>query len=417
VYQTLRRDRPVFEVATLIRTGTSVVLLLAGILTTQVSAGIWQADLSSAGKARSLVDQYPVVVRYSLDEELLTITLHGSELRARSGRQNSLKELRRVVLRVGRRTISSKVADFHRMVADCDPAYRQSGRILFNMLIKPVFDDLNRWRLLCLIPDDVLWDLPFQALVTPDGRHLLEIFPLFYAPSLTNLRDFSQLRSQPRGNVSLLSIGNPEPGEPLLARLYQTDQDTWFAPLPEAELEARIIAQLHGPHLSKVLTGRAATEAAVKRLAPGRHILHFATHSVLNDRNPLQSYLLLADSETEPEEDGLLEAREILQLNLQAELAILSACETARGRIGYGQGMVGLSWAFLHAGCRSVLVTQWKVDSHRTAELVVSFYQWLKSGSMGTAEALYRAARQMMRNPATRHPHFWAAMIVVESNR
>jgi CHAT domain-containing protein len=388
-------------------------LLAAVLFPLPVAAGLRNGQRQVA----ALAEPPALVLGYVLDEELLTITLHRHEKRTRPGRPTRLTELRRIEIPGGRRVLASLVAGFHRMVAQRDPAYPQLGRVLFDTLIKPVAEDLGGCRLLCLIPDNILWDVPFQALVAPDGRHLLELFPLYYAPSLAQFADLSTIRNGRAGPGSLLSIGNPEPGESRLARLRRIDRQSRFAPLPEAELEARIVSRLHGMHLSQVLIGREATEGAVKRLAPGRHILHFATHGVLDDRNPLRSYLLLADSESEPAEDGLLEAREIMELDLQAELAILSACETARGWIGGGQGLIGLSGAFLRAGCRTVVVTQWKVDSRRTAELVVNFYQWLKSGPTGKAEALTRAAREMMRHPPTRHPHFWAAMIIVGTNQ
>ncbi|MFM8395949.1 MAG: CHAT domain-containing protein [Acidobacteriota bacterium] len=391
-------------------------LLFTLLISGQASAGWLNESAMSDRLSRLLADQRAVVLSYELNEEQLIITLLGPD-RTRVGRRGRMAERRRVVISGGRRVLATQVAAFHRLVAECDPGYQAQGRRLFDTLIRPFVGELSRWRVLCLIPDNILWDIPFQALIAPDGRHLLEMFPLFYAPSLARLQDLANLKSEPTGKVSLLSIGNPEPGESMLARLRLTDRDGSFAPLPEAELEARIISRLHGLHLSQVLTGKAASEAAVKRLAPGRGILHFATHGVLDNQNPLRSYLLLTDSETEPEEDGLLEAREILELDLQAELAILSACETARDWIGYGEGLIGLSGAFLSAGCRTVVVTQWKVDSRRTAQLVVNFFQSLKSGAPGKAEALHHAARQMMRNPATRHPYYWAAMIVVGWNK
>src|SRR5207244_3283124 len=97
-------------------------------------------------------------------------------------------------------------------------------------------------------------------------------------------------------------------------------------------------------------------------------------HGVLADRNPLYSHVLLAPGE---HEDGMLEAREIMDMNLNAELVILSACETARGRIGGGEGLIGMTWALFVAGSRATVATSWKVESAATARLMVAFHEGL----------------------------------------
>src|SRR5690349_24099913 len=93
----------------------------------------------------------------------------------------------------------------------------------------------------------------------------------------------------------------------------------------------------------------------------------------------MYSYLLLAQSEGDRNEDGLLEAWEIKKLNLKADLVVLSACDTARGRVGAGEGMIGLSWALFVAGSPTSVLSQWKVDSGSTTDLMVEFHRQLKA--------------------------------------
>ena len=112
----------------------------------------------------------------------------------------------------------------------------------------------------------------------------------------------------------------------------------------------------------------------MKSEASRARILHFATHGILNNASPLYSHLALANGGAG--EDGLLEAWELMQMNLQADLAVLSACETARGRIGAGEGMIGLSWAMFIAGVPSIVVSQWKVESAGTRDLMVNFSRY-----------------------------------------
>jgi CHAT domain-containing protein len=113
----------------------------------------------------------------------------------------------------------------------------------------------------------------------------------------------------------------------------------------------------------------------------------------------------------------VLEAREIMNMNLNADLAVLSACATANGRISPGEGVMGTSWAFFVAGTRSMLVSQWKVNSARTSELMQNFYQSLKSRQNNSdttkALALKNAAAHLIRDSSYRHPFYWAGFVLV----
>jgi CHAT domain-containing protein len=132
----------------------------------------------------------------------------------------------------------------------------------------------------------------------------------------------------------------------------------------------------------------------------------------------LYSSIVLSLTEND-KEDGLLEAWEVLRMDLQAELVVLSACETGRGRIGAGEGLIGFSWALFVAGCPTTVVSQWKVDSASTSELMLEFHKHLKSQTADTkthlasAEALRQAALCLMQTNEYRHPFYWAGFVVV----
>src|SRR5262249_5237187 len=145
---------------------------------------------------------------------------------------------------------------------------------------------------------------------------------------------------------SLLAFGNPALSQRTIESAAAIRKDDTLTPLPNSEKEVRFIAQLYGSARSRVFTGSEASEARVKREAGNFRILHFATHGMLDDGSPLYSRLLLSQLDNDASEDGLLEAREIMEMDLKADLAILSACQTGRGRIGAGEGVIGMSWAF-----------------------------------------------------------------------
>jgi CHAT domain-containing protein/uncharacterized protein HemY len=297
-----------------------------------------------------------------------------------------------------------------------------SARRLYDQLLRPAEGQLRGKRTLVIVPDGPLWELPFQALQPRRGRFLLEEFALSYAPSLTVLRE--SRRQEQRGRSgrtagarpTLLAFGNPSLGGQTvrLARLAQRGETP--APLPAAQAEVRALSRLYGEAQSRVFTGAAAAEECLKAQIGASRVLHFATHGLLDNTSPMYSHLLLAQPADGSREDGLLEAWELLQMELNAELAVLSACETARGRVGAGEGMIGLSWALFVAGCPTTVVSQWKVADASTARLMVAFHRELRAGQ-GKAAALRVAALKLRRAKATAHPYYWAPFVLVGDGR
>jgi CHAT domain-containing protein len=214
-----------------------------------------------------------------------------------------------------------------------------------------------------------------------------------------------------RTDSSLIAFGNPVIGK-------DAQSNAELCPLPEAEQEVSLIAKSFGTG-NKVLIGRDATENAFKTLAQNYLIIHLATHGVIDNRQPLYSHLLLTKTEGDPENDGRLEARQIMNLKLPADLAVLSACETANGKIAPGEGVMGLSWAFFVAGTRSTLVSQWKINSDSTTELMSNFYKNQNSNRSEVngrnPKALRDAALTMIHGRRYSHPFYWAGFVLVGS--
>jgi CHAT domain-containing protein len=227
-------------------------------------------------------------------------------------------------------------------------------------------------------------------------------------------------RAEPAG-YSLLALGNPAVGKETIERSALTLRDEKLGPLPEAAKEVTALGQLYGNARSKVYTGAEAREDRLKAEATQARVLHFATHGILNNASPMYSHLALAPGDKN--EDGLLEAWELMQLDLKADLAVLSACETARGRFGAGEGVIGLTWALFIAGVPSTVVSQWKVESASTLDLMLAFHRRLRTASTPAksnatkAEALRQAALNVMKNPETGHPFYWAGFVLVGDGR
>ncbi|HEY0378500.1 MAG TPA: tetratricopeptide repeat protein [Pyrinomonadaceae bacterium] len=326
--------------------------------------------------------------------------------------------------------LADMARSFRSRVAERDLSVKQPAAQLYDLLIKPAERQLQGVRRLCVVPDGPLWELPFQALHAGARGYLLEQYAIFYAPSLSVLREMNRRRDaragSPRfvaaggaglGGESLFALGNPVLTGATVARAEAT-RDEPLSQLPSAEREVNALGQLYGRDRSRVLVGAQAREAAVKAEAGRYRVLHFATHALLDDRNPMYSRILLASEPDGSPEDGQLEAWEVMKLDLSAELTVLSACQTARGRVAPGEGVIGISWALFVAGSPAAVVSQWEVDSERSTDLMVEFHSNLLGPRRAPtkAEALRRAALKLLRGRYS-HPAYWAGFILVGDGR
>jgi CHAT domain-containing protein len=208
---------------------------------------------------------------------------------------------------------------------------------------------------------------------------------------------------------------------PPSSRAFRGERSSLFvdrappARLPETRREAEQIARLYG---GQPLLGERATEAEVRRRVQQAEIIHLATHGFLNPVRAMSSGLLLTAPAKEPElgqtgNDGALQAWEIYsQLQLKAELVVLSACETGRGENVGGEGIVGLTRALQYAGARSIVASQWKVADASTATLMVAFHRKLRNG-LAKDEALRQAMAGVRQDRRTAHPYFWAPFFLI----
>jgi CHAT domain-containing protein len=172
-----------------------------------------------------------------------------------------------------------------------------------------------------------------------------------------------------------------------------------------------------------IATAADATEARFREQAPSADVLHLATHGIMDDTSPLYSHVMLtksgasgASGASRTDVDGRIEGRELLNMRLKADLVVLSACETARGHVANGEGMLGMSWALFAAGASTAALSLWQVDSASTTELMTAFHRGRQLSAKTpapTAQAMRAAQREILANPEYRHPFYWAGFIVV----
>jgi CHAT domain-containing protein/tetratricopeptide (TPR) repeat protein len=332
-------------------------------------------------------------------------------------------EVRVYALPIKRADLTKQIESFRGQLAGRDLGFRAPARRLYQLLLKPAEAQLEGKTNLIIVPDDKLWELPFQGLIAGGDRYVIETSAVSYAPSITVLREMKAQRNKHgvnEANLTILALGNPAIGQDTADHAALSLRGAKLDPLPTAEQEVKALGQVYGAAHSKIYIGPEACEDRVKTEAGQADFLHFATHGILNDTEPMYSHLVLAQGDQN--EDGLLEAWELMRLDLKARLAVLSACETARGRFGAGEGVIGLTWAMFVAGVPTTLVSQWKVESVSTRDLMINFHRQLKApsaaaGATVMAEAWRQAALKLMKNPATSHPFYWAGFVLVGDDR
>lgn len=288
--------------------------------------------------------------------------------------------------------LEKRVDEYQTSVVARGPAadVERGARGLYELLIPP---GLERGKPVCVIADKSLHGLAFASLVSPEGKFLLEEFPLFHAPSASVLvlATESARRKGLTADEGVLSVGNPD---------FDREENPGLADLRAAEVEAKTIAARY-PKSTELLGGAATKDEFLRRFT-GAEVIHFAGHFVANRRAPGNSKLLFAGGELRSWELGAWKLP-------RAKLVVLSACETGFERYDRSEGAVGVARTFLALGAPVVVASQWKVDSETTKDLMIAFHRGRKDGGLDAAESLRRAQLEVLSAQRTRAPFYWAA--------
>jgi CHAT domain-containing protein/tetratricopeptide (TPR) repeat protein len=328
-------------------------------------------------------------------------------------------DLQAYKLNIKQKDLADLTHRFNQRITSRSLGFRELAAQLYNRLLKPAQTQLQNINTLVIVPDSVLWELPFQALLSAPNHYLLQDYAISYAPSLTVLKEMNSLQTRHRNSnaqgKTLLALGNPAIGSETAEKVTAIFMSEKLLPLPEAERQVKALQQIYGSKDSSIYIGTEAKEDRLKQEASNYKILHLATHGILNDANPMYSCLVLSQLQNNSSDDGLLEAWEIMKMDLNADLVILSACDTARGKVGAGEGMIGLAWSLFVAGCPTTVVSQWKVETESNTEFMIAFHKNLTSakGQTSKAEALRQAALKLMKNKKYSHPFYWAPFVII----
>jgi CHAT domain-containing protein len=205
-----------------------------------------------------------------------------------------------------------------------------------------------------------------------------------------------------------LPMGNQKKGQSSVRSWVGTLSD-----LPYAKMEVEGIAQLYPHEVISIYYGNQASEKNLKHMdLESYQRLHFASHGLIDEEKPQFSALVLSPDPND-EEDGFLTMREVFELKLNADLVVLSACKTGLGKTIRGEGVSGLSRAFLSSGARNVLVSLWNVYDSSTASFMKSFYRNMQQDGTDKLKALKDARMRMIQSGKYSHPYYWAPFILI----
>lgn len=303
-------------------------------------------------------------------------------------------------------------------------SFVQTSFQLNNVLIQPVLQKANdrsdKIQKLIIIPEGILGYIPFEALVAsmPSNsqgyknlNYLIKNFEVSYHYSVNLLAFDTQVQKSSNKSAFLgfapSFIDKVGPQYLSLNERTRAFIDTLTA-LPDAEKEVVSIAQLLD---GEAQVGIAATEHNFKQLAGNYKILHLASHSIIEDEEPMYSKLLF-DNEQDSVEDGFLHTYELYNMNLNADLVTLSSCNTGVGKLYKGEGIMSLARGFMYAGVPNLVMSLWSVSDKPTKDLMTYFYEEMKNGE--TKSAALRKAKLRYIEQAdnyTANPYYWSSFI------
>jgi CHAT domain-containing protein/Tfp pilus assembly protein PilF len=319
-----------------------------------------------------------------------------------------------------RESIQTQVSDYLKVISDKENKNFHLGYELFKTLVLPGLD--KNIKNIILIPDDILHFLPFGTLITHEEKRdwLIKDYKIAYAPSISSLREIIQRKKSngPKPRMDILAFGDPffgpweagENGSDIFQNYYTSDAFNFFR-LKYSRFEIDRISSLFKKRKRKIFRREEASkEQLINHCLGDYKIIHFATHSIIDENIPARSSIVLSLDE-DLTQDGFLQMREIYNLNLNSDLVTLSSCQTGLGEFIKGEGIEGINRAFFYAGASSVLMSLWAVNDQASYQLMERFYFHLRSAD-SIMNALRKAKLEMIDSNALSHPYYWAGFII-----
>lgn len=395
-------------------------------------------------------DENTVLIEYMLGDKHSYVWVVSADtivVRQLEGRQRLEALAKQVYEEITARQLrpGEKRSGYNERVAQREQQFYSHAAQLSQAILDPIRHEMKAERLL-IVPDGLLHYIPFDVLPLPGAEEqsytpLITRFEVVVAPSFSSLILLRQLRAASSGRKRGIAVwadpvyefddprvehnrtgpdespadasGYVLPEARQLEKQFFTDNNISPSRLLATLAEAKNIEQLAAGDV-RLMTGFAADrESVVEADLRDYSILHFATHGMISDRHSWLSGLLLSTVDWHGgRRNGLLQLHEIYNLRLEADLVVLSACQTALGKQLSGEGFVGLTQGFLYAGSRSVVASLWKVDDKAAELMMTSFYRAMLEDGLAPAAALRRAKLEMYYQTHYYSPYFWGSFVI-----
>jgi len=327
--------------------------------------------------------------------------------------------------------IRNQISILHKQLTQVDPSkigatdyslFITSARKLYKVLLEPFKNEIAGKDLI-IVPDGELLYIPFDILLTSDPKnsgldfrslpYLIKDHAINYSPSATIV--FGRKEKHQQQSTDLAAFAPTYDKNYQYKNLVYGNPDSVMTlfPIPGALEEVKRVSAIYK---GKVEIGSMASEAMFKSEAPNYNILHLSAHTIIDNENPMYSKLVFTPG-IDKKEDGLLNTYELFNMNLNAELAILSACNTGSGTLQAGEGILSIARGFFYAGVPSVVMTLWSVEDNSSALLMELFYKHLTEG-LAKDEALRQAKLDYLKqsDQLTSYPYYWAGYVNIGDN-
>jgi CHAT domain-containing protein len=392
----------------------------------QYAALAQPTPLDLTGIRKHVLDDDTVLLEYSLGTRrsfLWAVTRTSMDLYELPGRsiiEASAKRVYDLLTARNRKPANESPGARSVRVRESDDAYLDAAREASRILLGPAARRIASKRLL-IVAEGVLKYLPFGALPDPEtDEPLIAAHEFVTAPSASVVAGLRQQTADRRPAENALAVladpvfsaEDPRVG-PLLKTALRSGSDRGmqdFVRLRFSRVEAEAITRFAPQPARKALDFDANRESVLRGDLASYRIVHFATHSLLNNEHPeLSGVVLSLVDRNGRAQDGFLRLYDIYNLRLGADLVVLSACRTALGHEIKGEGLIGLTRGFLYAGAPRVVATLWEVDDRATAEAMKLFYEGLLARGERPAQALRSAQIALWRTKGWNVPYYWAA--------
>ena len=390
---------------------------------------------------KQVLDKDSLLLEYALGDEkgyawaVTPDSAHSFELPARAVVEKAARRFYELATERGRSVPGETLVQRKNRLDAAEAEYPKAAAELSRILLAPVAAELKQKRLV-IVGEGVLQYVPFAALPSPVSAAPLivehEIVSLPSASVLAVIRNESENRKPASKTVAVLAdpvfsandprltIGKTQSAhaeEPALSDAQRSASESGVAELTRLHFtrqEADEIARLAGEKRNlKALDFAASRTMATNDKLGDYRIVHFATHGLINNHHPDLSGIVLSlvDEQGRPQ-NGFLRLYDIYNLKLNADLVVLSACQTALGKEIKGEGLVGLTRGFMYAGAPRVVASYWRIDDRATADIMKRFYSAMLKDGLRPAAALRAAQVSMLQDKRWQSPHYWAAFTV-----